>query len=83
MVCSYKLKFKVEYDPIKDGWDFLLLLFWGRLPLEVVFILKICKIWFGHLSWVELSTQQWAGELSWKNYAEIVIASLNFFAIPK
>ena len=50
MVCSYKLRFKVENDPISGCWDILLLLFWGRLPLGVVFISRVCKLWFCHLS---------------------------------
>ena len=40
--------------PLTRGIYFListqLFIFWGRLPLEVIFILRICKIWFCHLS---------------------------------
>ena len=36
---SVSLKF--EEDPIRCCWDIQLLLFWGRLPFEVVFISSI------------------------------------------
>ena len=44
------LSLKVEYDPISGCGDIPLLIFWGRLPLKVIFLLSICKIWFGLLS---------------------------------
>ena len=39
-----------EYDPISGCWDIPLFIFWGHLPLEVLFFLRILKMWFGHLS---------------------------------
>jgi hypothetical protein len=30
-------------------WDIQLLIFWGHLPSEFVFIWSVCKLWFGHL----------------------------------
>ena len=41
---------KFGYDPISGCWDIPLITFSGRLPLEVVFIWRIYKIWFGHRS---------------------------------
>ena len=35
------LSFKFEEDPMSGCWDIQLLIFWGRLPLEVVFISSI------------------------------------------
>jgi hypothetical protein len=35
------LVLKFEEDPMNGCWDIQLLIFWGRLPLEVVFILSI------------------------------------------
>ena len=43
------LRLKFEYDPVRGCWDIPILIFWGRLPLDVVFIKRICKISFGHL----------------------------------
>ena len=47
MVWSYKLKFKIWVW--SNCWDIPLLIFWGGLPLAVVCILRIYKIWFGHI----------------------------------
>ena len=44
------ISLKLEYGPISGYWDIPLLIFWGLLPLEVILILMICKIWFGHQS---------------------------------
>jgi hypothetical protein len=48
MVWSSKLKLNFAYDPIIGCGDIPFLLFCGHLPFEVVFILRIRKIWFGH-----------------------------------
>ena len=36
-VCPLSLSLKFKEDPISGCWDIQLLIFWGRLPLEVVF----------------------------------------------
>ena len=43
MVWSSK-HLKFDYDPISGYWDFPLMIFWGCLPFEVIFILRICTI---------------------------------------
>ena len=44
------LSLKFEYDPIGVCWAIPILLFWGGISFEVIFISRICKIWYGHQS---------------------------------
>ena len=56
------LSLKFEYDPISCCWDIQLLIFWGHLQLEVIFISSISifvwspelkfKIWGGSDEWL-------------------------------
>ena len=46
MVWSYKLKFKIWDDPISSFGDIPLLIFWGRLPWEVIFIWSVLTLCF-------------------------------------
>ena len=43
------LSLSLNYE-LSGCWDIQLLIFWGHLPLKLVFILRSCKIWFGQLS---------------------------------
>ena len=52
---SITLKF--EKDPISGCWDIPLLIFWGCLPMEVVFVLSIFLFWFGALLILVWSTE--------------------------
>ena len=42
--------FKFWWDPTSGYWDIPLSFCGGRLPLEIVFMWNISKVWFGHLS---------------------------------
>ena len=59
---SISLRFIFEYNPISGFWDIPLLIFWGRLPLEVIFSLKIYKnmVWSSKLKF-----KIWVWSIKW------------------
>ena len=46
----HSLNERFEYDLISGFWDIPLLIMLGCLPLEVIFIWSIYKLWFVHFS---------------------------------
>ena len=44
------LRLKFDGDPISGLWNISLIIFWGLLPLEVVFISSNIHFWFGPLN---------------------------------